>query len=70
MSFLSVAEAAKIAGCPRRAISDAIYRGHLDEGRCPVVAGRRLIPRDYLPDVIRILAERGVISQEAATPCK
>lgn len=52
--FLSVGDAAKelAAQCGRhvnpRVLTEMIYRGDVDQQRCPLVAGRRLIPRDLL----------------------
>ncbi len=59
MSFLSVSELAREIGCRPRDISDAFYSRVLDDSRCPLVAGRRLVPRDYVPEVQRVLGERG-----------
>lgn len=42
---------------PRR-ISQALYTGAVDTDRCPVVAGRRLIPRDMLPALGEAIATR------------
>ncbi len=39
-------------------LSEALYRGRLDGARCPVVAGRRLIPVDYLPEIVRVLTRK------------
>ena len=44
-----------------RAISDLFYNRVLSDERCPILGGRRLIPRDYVPEVERVLRERGVI---------
>jgi hypothetical protein len=42
-----------------RDVSDLFYARRLDVTRCPVLAGRRLIPRDYLEDVLQALISRG-----------
>ena len=38
-----------------RVISDLFYARKLDVDRCPVVGGRRLIPRDYFPALLKVL---------------
>jgi hypothetical protein len=68
--FLCVSEVSREAeqqlGIPvsPKAVSDLLYQRRVDVRRCPMLGGRRLVPRDLLPEVIRILRERGV----AATP--
>jgi hypothetical protein len=42
-----------------RDITDLFYGGLLPADRCPVLAGRRLIPRDLVPLVEARLRERG-----------
>jgi hypothetical protein len=49
MHPLSVSEAARRIGARPKDISDLFYQRKLDDQRCPIVAGRRLIPEDYLP---------------------
>jgi hypothetical protein len=49
--YLSVSEAADKIGVKPRDISGAIYDRKLDADRCPIVAGRRLIPADYIPAI-------------------
>jgi hypothetical protein len=46
-----------------RDISDLLYKRILDVNRCPIVGDRRMIPRDYLPTVLEVLRDRGLISQ-------
>lgn len=43
--------------CPPRLISDLFYRRRIPGGqaKCPVIAGRRLIPDDFAPTVIQIV---------------
>jgi len=68
---LTVSEAARrIPGARPKDISDLLYRRRLDDARCPIVGGRRLIPLDYLPDVERALREAGYLRQEAGTCAK
>jgi hypothetical protein len=57
--FLSVGEAADEIGVKPRMISDLFYARQLSAERCPIVAGRRLIPRDYLPEIAAVLASSG-----------
>jgi hypothetical protein len=49
--YLSVSDAAERLGAKPKDISDAFYGRHLDCDRCPIVAGRRLIPAEYLDGV-------------------
>jgi hypothetical protein len=58
-SHLSVGEAADELGCSPKVLSDMLYRRTLDTRRCPVVHGRRQIPRDYLPRIVAELRRAG-----------
>jgi hypothetical protein len=49
--FLSVSEVARRLGAAPRDISDLFYRRELRDDLCPIVAGRRLIPESYIPQV-------------------
>lgn len=49
--FLTAGAAADRIGATPKDVSDAIYRRRVDVSRCPVVAGRRLIPTDLLPEL-------------------
>ncbi len=52
-----------------RTISDLFYARELDDDRCPIVGGRRLIDDEYLPEIARLLRRKGWISQSReATP--
>ena len=62
MDHGTVSEAARPWGIPPRLISDLFYSRRLDDKRCPIVAGRRLIPRSYLPEIERVLRECGHLS--------
>lgn len=42
-----------------QAISNLFYKRYLDDERCPVVGGIRLIPEDYVPTIERVLREHG-----------
>jgi hypothetical protein len=74
--LLSMTEAAGEIGevyeLPVRArdLSDLFYQGKLDNERCPIVGRFRVIPRDYLPEVRRVLEqlrERRRAKAEAAS---
>ena len=59
---LSVSEAARRWGIPPRLLSDLFYARRLDDRRCPIVGGRRLIPEDYLPEIEAVLRRTGHLS--------
>jgi hypothetical protein len=63
----TVSEAARRWGIPPRVISDLFYARRLDDRRCPIIGGKRLIPPDYLPEVERVLREAGHLTE--AGPC-
>ena len=68
MSLISISQAAEELRVPPRAISDLFWQGQLDRNCCPVVAGRRVIPRDYLPAIRAVLVAKGKIPElEAAS---
>lgn len=52
MIQVSVSEAARRIRANPRDISDLFYRRKLRDDLCPIVAGRRLIPEEYV-EVIR-----------------
>ena len=58
MVFHSVSEAADLIGCRPQDIANAFYRRKLDDRRVVRVAGRRIIPKDYLPEIARVMSER------------
>ncbi len=57
MRQLSVSDAARRLGAAPKDISDLFYRRRLRDDLCPIVAGRRLIPEEYL-DVIAMALKR------------
>ena len=59
MVYLSVSEAARLLRARPRDISDLFYRRQLRDDLCPIVAGRRLIPEDYLDTIASELAKAG-----------
>src|SRR4051812_19078684 len=49
------------AGAVPRSVSDWFYARKLDIGRCPIVGGRRLIPRDYAEVILAMLRDRAQV---------
>jgi hypothetical protein len=67
-TYFTVSEVARRRGVPPRVISDLFYARRLDDSRCPIVGGRRLIPADYLPQIDAVLRAAGhAIFREEAT---
>ncbi len=54
---LNVSEAARRIGANPRDISDLFYKRELRDDIAPIIAGRRMIPADYL-DTIRAALRR------------
>lgn len=63
--FFTVGQVADDLHIKPRTISDLFYSRHLDPTRCQMVAGRRLIPEDYVGTIRTTLIERGILHQEA-----
>ncbi|MBI3465502.1 MAG: hypothetical protein HY000_20975 [Planctomycetes bacterium] len=61
MDFLSVSDVARELGAKPKTISELLYQRELRDDLCPVVGGRRLIPRNYLPTIREVLIERGLL---------
>jgi hypothetical protein len=61
MEFLSVSEVARQLGVKPKAISDLLYQRELRDDLCPIVGGRRLIPRNCLTTIREVLIERGLL---------
>lgn len=57
----NASEIARKHGIAPRLISDLFYARKLDENRCPIVGGRRVIPLEYVPEVERALRDAGRI---------
>ena len=58
--LLTVGDAWRLAGARSpRDLSVLFYERTLRDDLCPVVGGRRLIPRSYIPEVTRALKRRG-----------
>lgn len=66
-NYQTVGEVARPFGIAPRVISDLFYSHHLDNQRCPVVGGRRIIPVEYVPQIEAVLRERGLIGE--GVPC-
>jgi hypothetical protein len=60
MSFLTVSDVARRCQVRPRDLSDLFYQRKLDDSRCPIVGGRRLIPQDFLPEIEATLAAHGM----------
>jgi hypothetical protein len=45
-------------------LSNLFYRRALDDERCPVINGRRVIPADYVEVIEQVLRERGLIREQ------
>lgn len=59
MQLLSVSEVARRLGANPKDVSDLFYRRRLRDDLCPIVAGRRLIPEDYVGIVAMALKRAG-----------
>ena len=57
--FFSVGQAARELGAAPKDISDLFYKRDLDDSCAPIIGERRLIPRDYLPTIRRVLIRKG-----------
>jgi hypothetical protein len=61
--FLTVSQVADGEGVRPRDISDLLYGRRVDVSRCPLVSGRRLIPRDLLPAIRAALRSAGKLPE-------
>jgi hypothetical protein len=52
---LTVSDVARSLGVAPRAISDLFYARRLDDRRCPILGGRRLIPAEYVNEIRRVV---------------
>ena len=59
-NYLSVGEVARRLGVRPQQITQLFYERRLREDLCPLVAGRRLIPDDYLSLIAAELRRKGV----------
>ena len=53
--YLSITETADLCGVAPGLVSSLFYRRRLDKSRCVRVAGRTLLPREYVENVVRPL---------------
>jgi hypothetical protein len=65
MDFLSVSEVARQLETKPKTISDLLYQRELRDDLCPIVGGRRLIPRSYLPIIREVLIDRGFLKPKS-----
>jgi hypothetical protein len=70
VQHLTVSDVARLKGVAPRVISDLFYARRLEDLRCPIVGGRRLIPADYVTEIERVLREAGHLWQEAGACAK
>ncbi len=59
MDHLTVGEVARELGAYPKDITNLFYIRELDDRKCPIVGGRRMIPKDYIPVVSMVLRRRG-----------
>ena len=64
VTHVTVSDVGRRYGVPPRVISDLFYGRKLDDQRCPIIGGRRLIPIDYLPEVEAALRRAGHLPVE------
>jgi hypothetical protein len=57
--------ARRLGACPKD-ITDLLYRRKLDDGQCPVVGGRRLIPETYIGAIEQALRDAGRLPAKGA----
>jgi hypothetical protein len=50
-----------MAATRRVTVSDLFYKRIFRDDLCPIVGGRRLIPRSYLTEILDVLRARGVL---------
>jgi hypothetical protein len=66
-SYLTVSDVARRVRARRpKDISDLFYQRKLDDSRCPIVGGRRLIPENYVPTIEATLRELGLLEVASA----
>lgn len=64
VSVTTVAEVAREHHVPPHVITNLFYRHALDGEKCPIVSGRRIIPRSYVPQIVRVLRAKGYLPTE------
>ena len=68
LSHLSVSEAARRLGANPQDISDLFYKRKLRDDLCPIMGGRRLIPLEYLDQIVKALKDAGRTVGKAVLP--
>lgn len=66
-----ISAVARRIGVSPQVLSNLFYRRILDDEKCPVVNGRRVIPADYVAVIEQVLRERGLMPsphRETTTP--
>ena len=58
--LLGVGDAGRELDVNPKVITDLFYKRELREDICPLVSGRRLIPRSYIPIIAMALRRKGV----------
>jgi hypothetical protein len=66
VKVLSISEVGRLLGANPRHISTAFYCRKLDDNRCPIVGGRRIIPEDYLPEIEAVLRKAGQLPEQVS----
>jgi hypothetical protein len=64
MPFINVSEAARRLGANPKDISTLFYTRQLRDDLCPVVAGRRMIPIEYVDLIAAALKRAGKPSNQ------
>ena len=64
--YFAISQLARQWGIAPRHISDLFYARRLDDSRCPIVCGRRVIPADYVPVVRDTLRQAGRLMEVSA----
>ncbi len=59
MNHLSVSQAARQIGAKPKDIFDLFYARKLRDDLCPIIAGRRIIPTEYVETVCAALRRHG-----------
>jgi hypothetical protein len=66
--FLSVSQAARQLNANPKDITNLFYGRQLRDDLCPVVAGRRLIPPEYVPMIAAALRRAGKLPPLSSIP--
>jgi hypothetical protein len=66
MPYDTVGTLSRLWGVSPKILSDLFHQKKLDQDRCLLVSGRRLIPRDYRPEIRATLVQLGYLKEESA----